>query len=84
MDVFEGWRAVVAFLEPAAPDGRRPWRARKLATLRRPLTRDNMEGVACTASPSGPGKRLYLVSDDNFESFQRTVLLAFDWPQAPG
>lgn len=84
VDVFNGWRAVIAQLTPAAADGSGPWRARKLATLRRPLTRDNMEGIACTPLPGGDpggasGWRLYLVSDDNFESFERTLLLAFDW-----
>lgn len=53
-------------------------------TLARPLTVDNLEGVAAVAR--GDGKiRFYLVADDNFGSFngaptdQRTLLLAFDW-----
>ena len=83
VDVFEGWRAVVAWLEPAGADGTGPWRARRLAVLGRPLTRDNMEGVAAVPHPDGRGFRLYLVSDDNFYSFQRTLLLAFDWPGPP-
>ena len=82
VDVFNGWRAVVAWLEPAAPDGSGPWTARALAALARPLTRDNMEGIAAVPKPGG-GFRLYLVSDDNFMSFERTLLLAFDWPGPP-
>ena len=52
--------------------------------LARPLTVDNIEGVA---RPDGK-VRFYLVSDDNFGFYdgrptgQRTLLLAFDW-QAP-
>lgn len=53
-------------------------------TLARPLTVDNLEGVAAVARPDGV-IRFYLVADDNFGTFngqptdQRTLLLAFDW-----
>lgn len=43
-----------------------------------PLTVDNFEGVAAVARPDG-GTRFYLLSDDNADSSQRTLLLAFDW-----
>lgn len=47
-----------------------------VATLARPLTTDNFEGLACR-----PGERgetiLYLLSDNNFSSDQRTLLLMF-------
>lgn len=52
--------------------------------IRRPLTVDNLEGLA--AVPRADGRvRFYLVSDDNFGTYsglptdQRTLLLAFDW-----
>lgn len=86
VDVLHGWRAVIAWLEPAAPDGSGPWRATRLAVLARPLTRDNMEGIAAAPRPDG-GFRIYLISDDGFYRFERTLLLAFDWrgpaPTAP-
>lgn len=82
VDVFNGWRATIAWLEPAAADGSGPWTARTLAVLDRPLTRDNMEGIAAVPRPGG-GFRLYLVSDDNLQRFERTLLLAFDWPGPP-
>ena len=48
------------------------------AEIRLPMTVDNFEGLAAV-----PGKndaiRFYLISDDNFSSSQRTLLLAFDW-----
>jgi hypothetical protein len=51
--------------------------------LQRPLTVDNFEGVA--AVPDGAGRlRFYLISDDNFSSSQRTLLLAFDWTPPRG
>ena len=48
-----------------------------LAVLRRPLTVDNMEGLA--ARPGADGRTLiYLLSDDNFSPFQRTLLMMFE------
>jgi hypothetical protein len=43
-----------------------------------PLTVDNFEGLAALPRPDG-SLRLYLLSDDNFSSLQRTLLIAFDW-----
>lgn len=47
------------------------------AHLRRKLPVDNFEGVAFGTNPEG-GTRVWLISDDNFSSDQRTLLLAFD------
>lgn len=50
--------------------------------LARPYTVDNFEALAAVPGPNG-ATRFYLLSDDNFQSSQRTLLLAFDWaPQA--
>jgi len=46
--------------------------------LRGPLTVDNFEGLAAVPGKDG-AVRFYLISDDNFSSAQRTLLLAFDW-----
>lgn len=52
--------------------------------IARPLTVDNIEGVAAVPRPGGQ-VRFYLISDDNFGFYdgrptgQRTLLLAFDW-----
>lgn len=52
-------------------------------TVAPPETTDNFEGVAPVVLPDG-GLRFYLLSDDNFSSQERTLLLAFDWhPAAP-
>jgi len=42
-----------------------------------PTTVDNFEGLAAVRRPDG-GVRLYILSDDNFNPGQRTLLLAFD------
>ena len=49
--------------------------------LARPLTIDNFEAIAAVPAKSG-AVRFYLLSDDNFQSSQRTLLLAFDWTPA--
>jgi len=46
--------------------------------LAAPLTVDNFEGVAAVEQPGRP-VRFYLISDDNFADYQRTLLVAFDW-----
>jgi hypothetical protein len=51
--------------------------------LRRPLTVDNFEGLAAVSQADGM-IRFYLISDDNFSSSQRTLLLAFDWKPPKG
>ena len=47
-----------------------------LVSLSLPSTTDNFEGVAAVDSASGT--RLYIVSDDNDNRRQRTLILAFD------
>ena len=51
-------------------------------TLARPLTVDNLEGLAALPQPDGR-IRFYLISDDNFRADERTLLLAFDWTPKP-
>ena len=78
-DILKGMRAIVAWVRPGAPT-----QVVTLARLTPPLNVDNFEGIAAVKNPDG-SIRLYLVSDDNFSSIQRTLLLAFDWrPPTPG
>lgn len=46
--------------------------------MTRPLTVDNYEALAAIPAKDG-SVRFYLLSDDNFQNSQRTLLLAFDW-----
>lgn len=52
-----------------------------LIELRLPATVDNFEGIA--AVTTSEGTRLYLLSDDNANPLQKTLLLAFDVRPAP-
>ena len=47
-----------------------------VARFERPLTVDNFEGVAVVQDDDG-GTLVYILSDDNFNFFQRTLLLLF-------
>ncbi len=47
------------------------------AKLQKPLPTDNFEGIALGTSPAGK-PRIWLVSYDNFNNRQRTLLLALD------
>lgn len=49
-----------------------------LIELRGPASVDNFEGIAAVSTPNGT--RLYLLSDDNANPLQKTLLLAFDLP----
>ncbi len=51
---------------------------RVLARFDPPLTYDNMEGLAIRRS--GGRTFIYLISDDNFNSMQRTLLMKFELP----
>jgi hypothetical protein len=51
--------------------------ARRIALDLKPL--DNMEGIAAASLPDG-GTRLWIVSDDNFRPWMRTLLVALDLP----
>jgi hypothetical protein len=51
--------------------------------LERPATVDNMEGLAAVEAPGGT-IRFYLLSDDNFSSSEKTLLLAYDWRPPQG
>ena len=48
-----------------------------IAELRPPLTMDNFEGIEARRGPRGE-TLVYLVSDDNFNAEQRTLLMMFE------
>ncbi|MHA1565888.1 MAG: esterase-like activity of phytase family protein [Alphaproteobacteria bacterium] len=69
-----GARLVRLSAEDIAAGGR--LRGREIARLDSPLTVDNLEGIATRVGADGE-TLIYLISDDNFSLFQRTLLLVF-------
>jgi hypothetical protein len=67
--------------DPQAIEPGRTWPWRELATFHGPVPRDNYEGLAVVPGP--PGVILWLISDDNKESYQRTLLLELRWRRPP-
>jgi len=53
-----------------------PWTP--FADLSPPLPRDNYEGLAIAPAPGG-GADIWIISDDNQASFQRTLLIRLHW-----
>ncbi len=53
---------------------------KELVKLTRPLEVDNFEGLTATENHAAGMVTLYLISDDNFSAFQRTLLYQFRVP----
>jgi hypothetical protein len=64
--------------DPARVRAGEAWRGEVVAELDDPLPTDNYEGLAVTQSGNG-GVVIWLISDDNSATFQRTLLLKLEW-----
>jgi hypothetical protein len=69
-------RLVIA--DPATIRSGQEWSGSVLADLNAPLPSDNYEGLAVAPGADGT-LTLWLISDDNNVTFQRTLLLALRW-----
>lgn len=67
-------------IDPADIRAGRILESKRLADLVEPIPIDNYEGVAVTIEPEGDWA-VWLISDDNFFRYQRTLLLKLIWPQ---
>ena len=56
------------------------WPIELLGRIERPLPPENYEGLALAQRGDGSCS-VWLISDDNFSRFQRTLLLEFSWPE---
>ncbi|VAV98788.1 hypothetical protein MNBD_ALPHA04-2277 [hydrothermal vent metagenome] len=71
----EGISAIVSIADISRIEPGKVWTSRRIATLKKPFTVDNMEGLAVTQE--GDDTIIWLVSDDNFSVFQDNILLKF-------
>lgn len=71
-----GWSSRLVRVAPQQLRGGGVVEGEELARLEAPLVNDNFEGIATGPGPAG-GTLVYLISDDNFSSLQRTYLLQF-------
>lgn len=73
-----GFLAKIAIADPADIAAGKDWRAREIARIAAPAPVDNMEGIAVSERGDG-ALDLWLVSDDNAVSLQRTLLLKLSY-----
>jgi hypothetical protein len=78
-----GVSAIISIGDPAEISPGKPWQSKAIAVLKPPLSVDNMEGIAVTQEADR--NIVWIISDDNFNGFQRTLLLKFALidPDAP-
>lgn len=76
-DMARGVRIRVMLAEAADFEPGALAKPREIARLASPLAVDNLEGIAATRGPRGE-TLLWLMSDDNFNSLQRNLLLLFE------
>ena len=71
-----GWSSRIARVAPQQLKAGAVVEGAELARLEAPLVNDNFEAIATRRGPAGE-TLVYLISDDNFRSLQRTYLLLF-------
>jgi hypothetical protein len=77
--VYDGFTAIITLVDVAGMGKGAVLRGREVARLAPPVLADNFEGLALERKD---GQRiLWIVSDDNFLFFQRTLLLKFALPE---
>lgn len=77
----QGFSAKLSILNPQNISRDRVVSAPVIASLAPPLLVDNMEGIAVTHGAKDIF--LWLISDNNFSIFQRTILMKFRLPRQP-
>ncbi len=78
VSLFGGFAARLSIIGTAAIAAGARLAGQELAVIRSPLPVDNFEAAAARAAPDG-SVLIYLLSDDNFNEAERTLLLQFRW-----
>lgn len=70
----------IAIADPREIRPDRPWRARIIERMQSGVFADNFEGIAFVPAAGDAARgSIWVISDDNFSVFQRSLLLRFDW-----
>lgn len=70
----------IAVADPRKIEAGQAWRARVIQRLSRPDYGENFEGIAFVPDRADPRRgSVWLIADDNFSVFQRSLLLRFAW-----
>ena len=74
------FNASIAIADPRDIRAGAAWEARVISHMHDGILAENFEGIAYVPSPADPRKgSVWLISDDNFSIFQRTLLVRFAW-----
>ncbi|WP_285712266.1 esterase-like activity of phytase family protein [Erythrobacter oryzae] len=75
----------IAIADPAEIRAGATWRGRVIERMEGGIFADNFEGIAFVASADDPKRgAVWLITDDNFSVFQRSLLIRLGWPgEAP-
>lgn len=72
----------IAIADPSAIRPGKPWRGRIIQRLSGGVFADNFEGIAFVPDASNPSRgAVWVIADDNFSAFQKSVLVRFDWSE---
>jgi hypothetical protein len=78
VSVFGGFAARLSVISAATVVPGARLAGREIAVIAKPLPVDNFEAVTARAAPDG-SVLIYMLSDDNFNDMERTLLLQFRW-----
>jgi hypothetical protein len=73
MSLTEGFVTTLAIADPARINARQLWQSTEIGRFAPPTVTENFEGMAITKN--APTITIWMVSDDNLNSFQRTLFL---------
>jgi hypothetical protein len=70
----------IAIADPRTIRPGKVWEGRVIQRLSGGILADNFEGIAFVPDPADPARgAVWLIADDNFSLFQRSLLVRFDW-----